>query len=89
VAFIEISGSELMTPMQLGPIIRTPARRTRSFSSRSSFAPSSPVSLKPALITTRPLTPASMHSPTTGRTESRGTMTTARSIGSGTAAIDG
>ena len=36
VAFIEISGSALITPMQLGPIIRAPASRTRARSWRSS-----------------------------------------------------
>ena len=89
VALSDTAASVLITPMQLGPTIRTPAARTRSRSRRSSAAPSSPVSAKPAVIVTSALTPAAMHSSTTGSTRSRGTITTARSIGSGTAAIRG
>ncbi len=44
VASSEISGAVLITPMQLGPIIRTPAARTRALSFISSARPSAPVS---------------------------------------------
>ncbi len=50
------AGSVLSIPMQLGPIIRIPEDRTRSRSSSSMAAPSSPVSEKPAEITTKPFT---------------------------------
>ena len=89
VALSDTSGSVLITPMQLGPTMRRPPLRTNSHSSRSSAAPSSPVSAKPAVITTRPPTPFSTHSATTPITASRGTATTARSTASGTARIDG
>ena len=89
VAFRLKAGSVLITPMQLGPIMRTPARRTVSRSNRSWRAPSSPVSEKPAVITTRPRTPRAMHSSTTPWTSGRGTRMTARSTGSGMAATDG
>jgi hypothetical protein len=79
----------LSTPMQLGPIIRTPAARTFSRRRSSSRRPSSPVSEKPAVITTRPCTPLARHSSTTPSTWSRGTVTTARSTASGIAPIVG
>ena len=44
VAFRSTPAWVLMTPMQLGPIMRTPAARTVSRSRRSSAAPSAPVS---------------------------------------------
>ena len=65
VALRRTSGAVLITPMQLGPIIRTPARRTVSRSVLSSAAPSGPVSAKPAVITTNPPTPLAMHSSAT------------------------
>ncbi len=89
VALRRTSGSVLITPMQLGPIIGMPAARTVSRSRRSRAAPSAPVSPKPAVITTRPRTPLTTHSSTACWTASRGTATTARSIGSGTVASDG
>ncbi len=89
VALSRTPASVLITPMQFGPTIRTPAARTVSHSRRSSAAPSSPVSAKPAVMVTIPRTPAARHSSTTGCTRSRGTMTTARSIGSGTSPIRG
>ncbi len=89
VALSATPASVLITPMQLGPTMRTPATRTRSRTRRSSSAPLAPVSAKPAVITTRPRTPASMHSSTTPSTRSRGTITTARSIGSGTSLTRG
>ena len=83
------SGSVLMTPMQLGPIMRTPAARTAARSWRSRSTPSPPISEKPAVITTSPFTPLAMHSSTTAWTWSRGTMTTAKSTSSGIADTEG
>lgn len=86
VAFKLTSASVLITPMQFGPIMRTPAARTVSRSNRSCRAPSSPVSENPAVITTSPRTPLAMHSSITPCTSLRGTITTARSTRSGMAA---
>ena len=52
VASMRTAGSVLMTPMQFGPIIRIPYCRTRSPSWASNLFPTSPVSEKPAVITT-------------------------------------
>ena len=51
VAFSRTAGSVFSKPMQFGPIRRQPARRMRSTSAASRARPSSPHSLKPALIT--------------------------------------
>ena len=83
------SGAVLITPMQFGPIILTPAARTVSRSLRSRAAPSSPVSEKPAVITTSPFTPLATHSSTAPCTSCLGTRIMARSTGSGIAAIEG
>ena len=69
-----------MIPRQFGPMIRMPSnlhcsRRTCS----SSFFPSSPISRKPAEITTSPLMPASPHSRTRAGTPEEGVQITARS----------
>ena len=85
VAFIRTASSVLMTPMQLGPIIRTPAARTSSRSRASSAAPSAPVSPKPALMTTSARAPRAIAASTTPSTPSRGTSTTTRSGASGSA----
>ena len=45
--------------------------------------PSGPVSAKPAVITTRPCTPLARQASTTSGTVAAGTVTTARSTGSG------
>ncbi len=74
-----------MRPMQFGPIMRTPAARTRASSLRSTSAPAPPPSRNPAVITTMPPTPASRHSSIVAGTASRGTITTARSGVSGIA----
>ena len=84
-ASMRTSGSVLITPMQLGPTIRTPAARTRPSTARSNAAPASPPSRKPAVITTRPPTPTARHSSIEAGTASRGTITTARSGGPGSA----
>ena len=63
----------LMTPRQLGPIMRMPARRTIDRSSFSRALPSGPVSEKPALMTTMPRTPFSTHCWTTSSTMAAGT----------------
>ena len=78
-----------MTPRQLGPISRMRPRRACSRIRRSRSAPAGPISLNPAEMITAPLTPASAHSPITSGTVGAGVTTTARSIGSGTAPIDG
>ena len=82
------AGSVLMMPMQLGPIIRTPAARIFATSSAWSALPASPHSPKPALITTSALTPFAMHSSATASTCAAGTTMTARSTGPGIAATD-
>ena len=51
-AFRWNAGSVLTTPMQLGPTMRMPAVRTRSRIASSCARPSTPVSAKPALMTT-------------------------------------
>ncbi len=77
------AGSVLSTPMQLGPTMRIPARRTASTTFRSSATPLSPISEKPAEITTTPRTPFSAHSFTTSSTWLPGTTMKARSTVSG------
>ncbi len=89
VALSATPGSVLITPMQFGPTIRTPAVRTRVIRARSRSMPSPPISLKPAEMTTRPRTPAATHSSATASTCSFGTTITARSTGPGTAPIEG
>ncbi len=84
-ASMRTSLAVLITPMQLGPIIRTPAARTRPSIARSTRAPASPPSRKPAVMTTRPPTPTPRHSSIAAGTASRGTITTARSGGPGSA----
>ena len=89
VALMRTFGSVLMIPRQLGPMSGMPAARTASRNRSSSFAPSSPVSLKPAEISTIALTPAAAASATTSRTAAAGTTTTARSAGFGVWRSDG
>ena len=55
VAFRPVSG--LITPRQLGPMMRMLPRRASAIIWRSSSAPSGPISLKPAEITIAPRTP--------------------------------
>ncbi len=88
VALRPTAGSVLMMPMQLGPIIRTPAARIRSTSAASRSRPFAPVSLKPAVITTTPLTPLARQSSTTPSTAALGTTITTRSTGPGIADTD-
>ena len=77
------SGSVLMTPMQFGPIMRIPVVRHTSTSSCWRARPSSPVSPKPAEITTIAFTPFSPHSRTTSSTCAAGTTTNASSTSPG------
>ena len=63
VAFNPLIG--LMTPRQLGPIIRMRPRRASSSTWRSRSAPAFPDSLKPADIMMAPFTPAATQSRTT------------------------
>ena len=88
VAFRRTCGSVLITPMQFGPTIRIPYRRSFTLISASRPAPSAPTSLNPAVITTSPRTPFRPHSSTTSRTRSRGTVITARSTGPGISPIE-
>ena len=82
-AFNRTPGAVLITPMQLGPTILIPARRTSSRSLPSSAFPSLPASRKPAVITISPRPPLRLHSSTTRSTVCRGTTMTARSTSSG------
>ena len=78
-----------MMPRQFGPTIRICPARASSRISCSNFTPSSPISLKPAEITTAPFTPASTHSRMMPGTVGAGVTMTARSTGSGTSVTDG
>ena len=79
----------LITPKEFGPIIRIRPRRASSSTRSSSSAPSGPVSLKPAEMTTAPRTPASTHSATMSGTAGAGATITAKSTCSGTSEIVG
>ena len=83
------AGSLLITPMQFGPIIRMPYRRTMSRTSASNTAPSSPTSLNPAVMTTMPRTPLRPQDSTCEATKRRGTAMIARSTSSGIASTVG
>ena len=85
VAFIEMPGAPLRTPMQLGPTIRIPWRRTISSSCASLPTPSPPTSANPAVMTTSPFTPFFPHSSAAASTRCFGTTMTASSTGSGIA----
>ena len=82
------SGEALSRPMQLGPTIRIPKLRTRSTSCCCNARPASPISAKPAVITTSDFTPAAAQSSTTSRTPRLGTATIARSVPGGSARAD-
>lgn len=82
---MENAGSVLMTPMQLGPIIRIPYRRATASSSCSRASPSPPTSRKPDVMTMSPRAPAAPHSSATSHACSLGTAITATSTGSGMA----
>ena len=87
VAFIRSMG--FMTPRQLGPTTRMPCFSAASRTWRSSSAPSSPISLNPALMMITPLMPASPHSATRPGAVLAGVTMTARSTGSPMAPTDG
>ena len=89
VALRRTSGAVLITPRQLGPIRRVPPSRQMLSSSRCRAAPSSPLSVNPAEITSRALAPAWVHSRATSHTCAAGTAITARSTFSGSAATEG
>jgi len=80
---IRTGGAVLRIPMEFGPTRRMLARRAISTSSSSARRPSSPVSAKPAEMTTSPRTPFSAHCSAISRTWGPGTTTMARSTGSG------
>ncbi len=89
-AKLRLRGIEvLISPRQLGPWIRIPyfSAISKSFPSRT--APSCPVSLKPADMTTRALTPFIPHSSVTCSTLAAGIETTTRSTSPGTSRIEG
>jgi hypothetical protein len=88
-ALSETAGSVWIRPMQFGPTIRIPLPRRTSRIFASSAAPSAFTSLKPAVMVTIARTPLRAASSTAGRTRSRGTVSTARSTGPGTASRDG
>ncbi len=75
------AGSVLITPMQFGPTTRIPEARAFSTRRRSASRPSSPVSAKPAEMTTAALTPFATQSSITLSTSGAGTAITARSSG--------
>ncbi len=81
--------SVFRTPRQLGPTMRMPYLRVVSRSARSRSAPSGPVSLKPAVITTTPRTPFWPHSSTASRACRAGTTMIARSTSPGMSATLG
>src|SRR5713101_3785935 len=83
------SGSVLIVPRQFGPTIRMEYFCAREATWSSSAAPSCPISLKPAEITMRPLTPSFPHSSVTAGTAAAGTTTTATSTLSGKSPIEG
>ena len=89
VAFSSTLGSAFSSPMQLGPIMRMPASRTIVRSSASRARPSTPVSEKPALMTTSALTCFAIASWTTADTLAAGTAITARSMSPGTSVSRG
>ena len=79
----------LITPRQLGPMMRMPYSSALATRSRSSWAPSSPTSLKPAEMTTAVGTPASPHSSMMPGIDLGGVTMTARSTCSGMDAMLG
>ncbi len=88
VAFILTSGSVFTRPRQFGPSTRIPAALATDTMCRWAAAPSAPLpvtswSANPAVITTRPCTPLIRQDSTTSATVAAGTVTTARSTGSG------
>jgi hypothetical protein len=87
VAFIPESG--LITPRQLGPMMRMLAFCASTSNWRSMAAPSGPISLKPAEITIAPCTPLAPHSAISPGMEAGGVTTTARSTGSGISETEG
>ena len=80
VAFRPVIG--LITPRLSGPMTRIRPRPACSTIRCSSAAPSAPISLNPAEMTTTARTPASTHSPIRSGTIGAGVATMARSIGS-------
>src|SRR5437660_12282600 len=83
------AGSALITPRQLGPIIRIDYLWAIEKTWRSSSARSGPTSLKPAEIMTSPFTPFFPDSSTTLGPTGAGTITTARSTHLGGSRTDG
>ncbi len=76
--------SAFCTPKQLGPTRRTPPARAAATASACSFAPSAPVSAKPALSTTAAVTRLSAAERTMPGTVAAGVAITARSTWPGT-----
>src|SRR6185312_324274 len=78
----------LTSPRQLGPITRIPFALARATMCRWAEAPDSSASANPAVITTNPCTPLARQDSTTSATDAAGTVTTARSTGSGMSVTD-
>ncbi len=87
-ALSRTAGSVLTSPRQLGPRTRIPLARARETMCRWASAPLSSASANPALTTTSPCTPLARQDSTTSATEAAGTVTTARSTGSGMSVTD-
>ena len=78
---------ESVIPKLFGPIIFMPYFSPRAVNSASNLAPSSPTSLKPAVITTMFSTPTSPHSSTAVFTNTEGIVIIAKSTFPGTSLI--
>ena len=79
----------LITPRQLGPMMRIFPRWASANISLSRAAPFSPISLNPADMTIAPFTPLSTHWRITPGTVGAGVTITARSTSSGTSSTVG
>ena len=79
----------LHMPLQFGPTKRMPASRAAATRSAWRSGPPSPLSAKPALITTAARMPLAPHSRSTPGAAAAGTVTTARSTGSGMSSTEG
>ena len=88
-AFRRTLGKGLITPRQLGPIMRTPASRQMATMRSSMARPSGPTSRKPAETMTMPFTPRATASCTDCSAALGGRITMPRSSGSGMSLIEG
>ena len=79
----------LHIPLQFGPTKRMPASLAAATISAWRCSPSTPLSAKPALMTTAARMPFAPHSRSTRGAAAAGTVTTARSIDPGTSSTEG